>query len=147
MKNSSKTLKSSEHIVGNVLLTWYFWLVTIIDIKTSLEVYSSLRMAAPYTELCVSQATNEFCFCALSLFREKWACQDVGDLRRGRKRNSCNRRISNNKQEGEHKLYSHLEPELVNLCPKCSPGEVRGETCARQEQSWLQIRGIYLKIP
>lgn len=71
MRNSSNILKSNKQVAGNVILTWYFWLVTIIDIKTSLEVYGSLRMATSYTKLHVSQATNAFRFCALSLFREK----------------------------------------------------------------------------
>ena len=71
MRNLSNILESNKQVAGNVILTWYFWLVTIIDIKTSLEVYGSLRMATSYTELHVSQATNAFCFCALSLFREK----------------------------------------------------------------------------
>lgn len=71
MRNSSNISKSNNQVAGNVILTWYFWLVTVIDIKTSLEVYGSLRMATSYTELYVSQATNAFCFCASSLFREK----------------------------------------------------------------------------
>lgn len=71
MRNSSNSSKSNKQVAGNVIVTWNFWLVTIIDIKTSLEVYGSLRTATSYTELCVSQATNVFCFCALSLFREK----------------------------------------------------------------------------
>lgn len=70
MRNSSNILKHNKPVAGNVLLTWYFWLVTVIDIKTSLEVYGSLRMAT-FAELQVSQATNAFYFCALSLFREK----------------------------------------------------------------------------
>jgi len=65
----------------------------------------------------------------------------------GKEENSCNRRISDSKNEGEYKLYSHLESELGYLWPKSSPCEGRGETCARQEQGWLQLRGIYLEIP
>lgn len=46
--------------------------------------------------------------------------------KRGRKK-SCNRRISDNENEGGYKLYSHLESELVYLWPKIASVKVEGK--------------------
>lgn len=131
MRGSSNISKSNNQVAGNVILNWYFWLVAVIDIKSSLEVYGSLRMATSYTELCVSQATNAFCFCASSLFREKWGRQDVGDLKRGRKGIVA---IWEYQTTRKNKLFL-AQSWVLHTSVQGSPSEAGRETYA----SWLKL--------